>query len=607
MFLTQPRNSTKGEADPDHPGAGGPPWAPGKPSDAGGLKAAPRGNGTYATRELGGGKRPGWRARLVAALSADVSSATHEVVLRYGAAVLSVFIAATVTFELLRPVFSRNPFPLFYAAVIFAAWYGGIGASLVATGLSVWAIDYLFLPSLLRFDNLWHDVAQVGSFVFIAGLVGWLEARRRHAMGALESAKTAAESANRAKDDFLAVLSHELRTPLTPALAAAGVLAGDRSLPPIVRDDLGMIRRNIELEARLIDDLLDLTRITRGKLQINPRPVEVHQLIRSVLDICRREADDKRLNVRTALCRDRAWVVADPARLHQVLWNVVKNAVKFTPAGGTVTVRTVQPTGDDLAAAAYSASGGDPLFVIEVIDTGIGIGPDVLPRIFNAFEQGDRRRSHQFGGLGLGLAISRALVEAQGGELTAASEGPGGGSTFILRLPSSPEPVAKEEASPEPPDIQASEPPGGQPTTAPARSPVVTPPVMAGALAASRVLLVEDHADTARMIGRLLRGCGCDVRTARNMNEAVAAAAAAPFDLLVSDLGLPDGTGLDLPARFRQDHPAYRFRAIALSGYGMEDDLRRSREAGFAVHLTKPVSVDAVESAVRRLTSGAAA
>ena len=148
--------------------------------------------------------------------------------------------------------------------------------------------------------------------------------------------------------------------------------------------------------------------------------------------------------------------MADPARLHQVLWNLVKNAVKFTPAGGTVTVRTVEPTGDDLAAAAYSASGGDPLFVIEVIDTGIGIGPDVLPRIFNAFEQGDRRRSHQFGGLGLGLAISRALVEAQGGELTAASEGPGGGSTFTLRLPSSPEPVAKEEASPEPPDIQAS-------------------------------------------------------------------------------------------------------------------------------------------------------
>jgi CheY-like chemotaxis protein len=138
------------------------------------------------------------------------------------------------------------------------------------------------------------------------------------------------------------------------------------------------------------------------------------------------------------------------------------------------------------------------------------------------------------------------------------------------------------------------------------KAPGTTTATTTGAPATSRVLLVEDHADTAKMIGRLLRSCGCDVRTARNVKEAVAAAEAGPFDLLVSDLGLPDGTGLDLPTRFHQDHPAYQFRAIALSGYGMEDDLRRSREAGFAVHLTKPVSFEAVESVLRRLNESAA-
>jgi signal transduction histidine kinase/CheY-like chemotaxis protein len=596
MFLTRPHNFPSDRTSPSDDGGATAARSSGAPI----VPTAPvaRVNGP---RRIGSGK-PGWRARLISALAADVSRATHELVLRYGAAVLSVIVAAAVTFALLRPVFSRNPFPLFYAAVIVAAWYGGIGAGLVATGLSVWAIDYLFLPSLLSFDNFWHDVAQVGSFVFIAGLVSWLDAKRRHAMGALQSAKTAAESANQAKDDFLAVLSHELRTPLTPALAAAGALEGDRALPAGVRDDLGMIRRNIELEARLIDDLLDLTRITRGKLQISPRPVEVHRLVDSVLSICRHDAGEKRLTLRTDLCCARAHVLADPARLHQVLWNLVKNAVKFTPAGGTVTVRTVGPVcgcGMAVGGSEVEGAAGASTLLIDVIDTGIGIAPDALPRIFDAFEQGDRSRARQFGGLGLGLAISKALVEAHdGGELTAASDGPGTGATFGLRLPLCDAPAGEDTV------IDAGGSGGVEGQTANGRVGRSGP--AADSLTSSRVLLVEDHPDTARMMGRLLRGCGCDVRTAESVQEAVSAAEAGPFDLLISDLGLPDGTGLDLPARLRQDHPAYRFVAIALSGYGMEDDLRRSREAGFAAHLTKPVSFEAVETALRRLTDSPA-
>ena len=190
MFLTRPRNFAQGETGPA--AATRTPkdrrWHPAQRATHGRPeRRAPPRNGERPHGASAAANGAGWRRALLSALSADVSRATHDVVLRYGAAVLSVFVAATVTFALLRPVFSRNPFPLFYAAVIFAAWYGGIGASLVATGLSVWAIDYLFLPSLLRFDNFWHDIAQVGSFVFIAGLVGWLEARRRHAMGGAAS------------------------------------------------------------------------------------------------------------------------------------------------------------------------------------------------------------------------------------------------------------------------------------------------------------------------------------------------------------------------------------------------------------------------------------
>jgi signal transduction histidine kinase len=534
-------------------------------------------------------------------------TASPSAPVRYAVAIAVVVLAAAVTLPLWQEVFSRNPFALFYAAVVVAAWFGGFGPGLLATLLAVLAIDDFILPSFISLRRGWNSAVHVGGFMFVALLVSSLEATRKRAMKAMRSAKEAAElsartaeSANRAKDQFLAVLSHELRTPLTPALAAASAMEADPGLPAGARGELGMVRRNIELEARLIDDLLDLTRITRGKLPLARQTVDLHALIGHVASICRMDLREKGLSFHSGFAPgERPYVNVDPARLRQVLWNVLKNAIKFTPAGGSVTLRTrVVSDGD--------ASGGvHPQVVVEVSDTGIGIEPDILPRIFDAFEQGDRANSHRFGGLGLGLAISRALAVAHGGELTAASEGAGRGATFSLRLPLVAKPANADDAAraarawpPTPPPAAVRSPPDG---TGAGDAGAGASSGAAAAPRPLRVLLVEDHADTARVMARLLRGERYDVTCAETVEAALGAVAGGPFDLIISDLGLPDGSGLDLMRELREERH-FGGRAIALSGYGMEEDLRRSREAGFAAHLTKPVSFAALEAVIREVT-----
>jgi two-component system CheB/CheR fusion protein len=245
--------------------------------------------------------------------------------------------------------------------------------------------------------------------------------------------------------------------------------------------------------------------------------------------------------------------------------------------------------------------------VIEIIDTGIGIEADVLPRIFDAFEQGDRANSHAFGGLGLGLAISRALVVAHGGTLTAFSEGTGLGATFTLRLPLTEKPAEADEPPPATATPLASTAILAPGWSDPAED--AEPAAAAGVADPSprplRVLLVEDHPDTARVMARLLRSDRHEVTVAYTVGAALEASAAAPFDLIISDLGLPDGNGMDLLRELREDHH-FAGRAIALSGYGMEEDLRRSRDAGFAAHLTKPVNFDSLEAVIREVTATSA-
>jgi PAS domain S-box-containing protein len=420
-------------------------------------------------------------------------------------------------------------------------------------------------------DDRWH-LRKDGSRLFVSGvlaaryddagkLVGFSKVFRDitdrwRAEQEARAARDTAEAANRAKDRFLAVLSHELRTPLSPILATVQALElGEDQLSPALREAIDIIKRNAELEARLIDDLLDLTRVTRGKLQIHPRPVDAHLIVQRAVEICRGELGDACDAIRTDLRATATVLHADPARLQQILWNLLKNALKFTPPGGVVRVRTFN-AGDD--------------FVLEVADTGIGFEADALPKIFQAFEQADEQITQNFGGLGLGLAIARSLAELHGGRLEAASEGLGRGATFRLTLP------------------------GAGVSATPPKTPAQTAEARAKKL---RILLVEDHEDTARAMTWLLKRHGHDVRVAGSVRHALTEAGRGEIDLLISDIGLPDGTGLDVIRQL----PRRGIPAIALTGFGMENDVAASLEAGFTEHLTKPVNFQKLEAVIHTL------
>ncbi len=379
----------------------------------------------------------------------------------------------------------------------------------------------------------------------------------------LERAWVTAEATNQAKDHFLATLSHELRTPLTPVLAVISSLQGDDRLPAHFRREIAMVRRNVELEARLIDDLLDLTRVSSGKIQLDRRDVDLHEVIEHAIQTsCAGELATGRRQVEVDLAAQVHYLWGDSPRLTQVFWNLLNNAVKFTPEGGTITVRTRDDSPHRIA--------------VEITDTGMGIDPEVLPRIFDAFEQGEPDVTRRYGGLGLGLAITKAIVELHGGLVSVRSDGRDRGTTFSVRLPAEPLPFESEAV----PANQVAETPGAR----------------------LRVLLVEDHSDTAAALAELMRMHGHDVRIAGSVAQALSAAAEeSRIDLVISDLGLPDGNGQDL---MRQLAEKFGLRGIALSGYGMEDDVRRSREAGFERHLTKPVNLEALETAIQQVAAG---
>jgi PAS domain S-box-containing protein len=390
-----------------------------------------------------------------------------------------------------------------------------------------------------------------------------------------QQARGAAEQANQAKDHFLATLSHELRTPLTPVLAILSTFGEGAALPAELAGDLEVMRRNIVLEARLIDDLLDLTRITRGRLDLQYAPAPVDQLLENAIGICAGELKAKRLTLIRDLAQPAPVLLADGPRVTQILWNLLKNAIKFTPEEGRITLRS-----------RVAAAGGSRQLVIVVEDTGMGIAPGQLGRVFDAFEQGSRGDSRRFGGLGRGLTISKGIAEAHGGTITAASPGEDRGSAFTLTLPlEGAGEAGLREAAPADP----------APAAAPARE-------ARAPGRPQRILLVEDHADTAAILGRLLRRSGYEVLPAGTVGSALEVArremAGAGLDLVVSDLGLPDGSGLDL---MRQLAAAYRLRGIALSGFGMEADLAQSMAAGFSRHLIKPGNIGILRAAIAEL------
>ncbi|MGF1632270.1 MAG: PAS domain S-box protein [Phycisphaerae bacterium] len=428
-----------------------------------------------------------------------------------------------------------------------------------------WALDV----GHPRFDEQGKYQGMIGSVIDIHDRVEAEDAMRR--------AKEEAEEANRAKDRFLAVLSHELRTPLSPVLMAVSNLAEDPELADEHRETMAMVRRNVAVEARLIDDLLDISRVLNGKLRLDASPLKLHSVIKYAVETVTPDAQAKGITVSTLLRAKEDDVVGDAGRLQQVLCNLLNNAVKFTPPDGSILVLSKQ-TGRQIT--------------ITVMDTGVGIEESMLEKIFDAFEQGNEHVTRTFGGMGLGLAVCKGIVEAHLGSISAESDGEGRGATFIVKLPLSRSPKA---------GVKANAGFGG----------------VAGRTADGkphRLLLVEDHIDTARVLGQILRQQGYEVTVAHSVAEAIAAvdeartttdgrpddqAAPRPFDLLLSDLGLPDGTGYDVMAAVRDAGLV----GIAMSGFGMEADLERSEAAGFSEHLVKPVDVAQLQAVIRRLVT----
>ncbi len=378
-------------------------------------------------------------------------------------------------------------------------------------------------------------------------------AERRRAEAALEEQKAAVELANKAKDNFFAMLSHELRTPLTPVMMLLDLLETESTEREEFRESLAIIRRNIELESRLIDDLLDLTRIAHGKLKLDIKPIDAHEAIEQVVEMCQSGIDSKALCLHLELRAYDSHVAADSAKFKQIIWNLIKNAIAFTPEKGEITI--------------ISTNNEPGTFSIEVRDTGIGIEPEIIERVFNAFEQGDESLRQRQGGLGLGLAISKAIADAHGASLIVMSPGRNRGTTFRLMMETA--------------------------------GPVGTSPIGAGANTQRRpcrILLVEDHADTSAALRNLLLRRGHSVETARDVRSALEVADRDSFDLVISDLGLPDGTGAELMTKLRP----FGMRGIAISGFGMSSDVERSMAAGFAEHLVKPLTLEKLDAAIYR-------
>lgn len=408
-------------------------------------------------------------------------------------------------------------------------------------------VRWLATNGRVYFDTQGRPVRMLGATVDVT--------ERKEAEVALARAREVAEEASAAKDRFLAVLSHELRTPLTPVVLSLASIEDDPDLPERFRSEIEMLRRNIDLEVRIIDDLLDVTRIVSGKMGLESRPTSLHALVAHVLAVCHEEIAAKQLRIERTLDAVDDQVYADPTRIQQVLWNLVRNAVKFSRPGGLVSLRSFVPRPGCLA--------------IEVRDEGTGIAPQALGRIFDAFAQADASVQRRFGGLGLGLSISKAIVELHGGSIRAESDGLGRGATFVVELPTG---------------------------SGLRRSDTPTPTMGAASDRNVRVLLVDDHEDSLVLLSRMLTRAGYDVRTAFDLAGALRVVADTAVEVLVSDVGLPDGSGHDLMRALAPQG----VRGVALSGFGTEEDVRASLDAGFAAHLVKPAAPAQILSAIER-------
>jgi PAS domain S-box-containing protein len=389
-----------------------------------------------------------------------------------------------------------------------------------------------------------------------------LERQRQELLQREQAAREQAETANRIKDEFLAVLSHELRSPLNPILGWAQLLQQGSLTPNQTQQALTTIARNARLQSELIEDLLDVSRILRGKISLTMAQVNLADTITAALETVRLAAEAKAIQIQSQLAP--LTVAGDPARLQQMVWNLLSNAVKFTPQGGRVTVR-VEPL--------------CPSAQITVTDTGKGIHPDFLPHVFEYFRQENAATTRQFSGLGLGLAIVRHLVELHGGTITAASPGEGLGATFTIHLPLLPTPM-----SPQPPTGST---------------------VDLLDLSGTQILVVDDDDDTRDYLAFLLEQAGATVIAVASASAALAVFNQAQPHILLSDIGMPDIDGYMLIRQVRSLSSARQIPAIALTAYAGELNQQQALQAGFQTHLAKPVEPDALIQAIVRLVQSA--
>jgi len=380
-----------------------------------------------------------------------------------------------------------------------------------------------------------------------------VEARERDALQQARTAREEAERANRSKDEFLATISHELRTPLTATLGWARMLAGGTLDEATCRKAAVVIERNVKAQAQLIEDLLDISRVTSGKLRIEVKPVDTFALVTAAIDVVRAAAEAKTIQLQTTIDPEAGTISGDFQRLQQVVWNLLSNAVKFTPRGGQIHIHVARARSH---------------VEIAVTDTGIGIDAEFLPFVFNRFSQADSSITRSYGGLGMGLAITKSIVELHGGSVSASSRGQGQGSTFIVTLP-----IAPVCSLPESEESDES-------------AVTVWPPELIGL----KVLVVDDELDTCEMLRFVFDRAGAKVQMAMNAQDALKIVEAWEPDVLVSDIGMPEVDGYELIRRIRaRSSRQHKLPAVALTALTRIEDRMKALSAGYQMHVAKPI------------------
>ena len=435
-----------------------------------------------------------------------------------------------------------------------------------------------------RIAPLIEDDRVIGTITVIEDVTERIEREDQlmRLIGREQAARKEAEMANRAKDEFLATVSHELRTPLNAIAGWVQIMRKKGVDPESLAHGLEIVERNVRMQTKIIEDILDVSRIITGKLSLAVTPVDLAPIIEAALDAMRLAADAKGIQIHCTLDPNTLPVSGDPSRLQQIVWNLVSNAIKFTPGGGEVNVRLARV---------------DSQAEIKVSDSGKGISAEFLPFVFDRFRQADSTSARQHSGLGLGLAIVRHLVELHGGTVQADSKGEGQGATFIVRLPLIG--VRDKKASPQSADHSAGD---GEVFFKAGSDPATN---NATKLDGLRALIVDDEEDAREMLEVMLVGFGAEVKASASAQEALEILEQWKPDVLVSDVGMPNEDGYSLIHQIRAIEPSRggSIPAIALTGYSRPEDRLQLLAAGYQVHLSKPVDLTQLVDAILSLPS----